>query len=77
MSRISQTMIRSSHFDDSDVDGRTEPKVVEVSKETESFIHDRCTKRLPNNDRLKARNLYALPKVPATKTSSQSCKSSR
>ena len=45
-------------------------KLVEVSKEMESLLTEKCTSQLPNSERLKGRNNYALPKVPATKTPS-------
>lgn len=45
-------------------------KLVEVSKETESLLMEKCTSRLSNSECLKRRNNYALPKVPATKSPS-------
>lgn len=43
---------------------------MEVSKETESLLMEKCTNRLPNSERLKKRNNYPLPKVPVTRTPS-------
>ena len=59
------------NFDGSDTEAQVGvSKLVEVSKETESLLREKCTSRLPNSERLKSRNNCALPKVPATKTPS-------
>ena len=59
------------NFDGSDTEAQARvSKLVEVSKETESLLMEKCTSRLPNSERLKSRNNYALPKVPVTKTPS-------
>ena len=46
-------------FHESDTETRT----------TAAFLKEKCSKRLESADRLTTRNTYALPKVPATKTS--------
>ena len=59
------------NFDGSDTEAQAGvSKLVEVSKETESLLMEKCTSQLPNSERLKSRNNCALPKVPATKTPS-------
>ena len=59
------------NFDGSDTEAQAGvSKLVEVSKETESLLMEKCTSWLPNSERLKSRNNYALPKVPVTKTPS-------
>ena len=54
----------SEHEDSSQVTS----KLREVSEKTRSFLTDKCTKSLSNKVRLRTRNQYLLPKVPATKT---------
>lgn len=55
-------------FSDEEEDERTSTKLRAVSEKTKAFLTDRCTKGLSNEDRLKTRNQFLLPKVPATKT---------
>ena len=40
----------------------------EVSEETRKLLEDKCTRSVPNDQRLKIRNNYPLPRVPATRT---------
>ena len=59
------------NFDGSDTEAQAGVSIlVEVFKEMESLLTEKCTSRLPNGERLKSRNNYALPKVLATKTPS-------
>ena len=57
-------------FDDP-LDREVQPSgtiVAEVTAETEALLKNNCLSRAKNNDRLKVRNSYTLPKVEATKT---------
>ena len=68
---IPDTANYSEHinFDGSDTEAQAGVlKLVEVSKETESLLTEKCTSWLLNSECLKSRNNYTLPKVPATKT---------
>ena len=61
-------------FHESDTETRTAKsapptRLVKVTDETAAFLKEKCSKRLESADRLTTRNAYALPKVPATKTS--------
>ena len=44
-------------------------RLVEISNETAQFLKKKCSKRQEGADRLSTRNVYALPKVLATKSS--------
>ena len=39
-----------------------------VSEKTRTFLHKKCTRRMPNSERKLLRDRYPLPKVPATTT---------
>lgn len=54
--------------EDEEDTSRTAPKLKEVLEKTSSFLTDKCSRSLSNEVRLKTRNQYLLPKVPATKT---------
>ena len=44
-------------------------RLVKVSNETAQFLKEKCSKRIEGADRLSSGNVYALPKVLATKSS--------
>ncbi|XP_065918179.1 serine/threonine-protein kinase fray2-like [Dysidea avara] len=61
-------------FHESDTETRTAKtapptRLAEVTGETAAFLKEKCSKRLESANRLTTRNAYALPKVPATRTS--------
>ena len=54
------------HFEDSDEEDT--PGLIEVSEKTSKFLSQKCTQRVSNQERLKIRQQYPSPKVPATRT---------
>ena len=55
-------------FDDNPSDTDIQPsgtRVAEVTTETQTLLKDVCLTRARNNDQLKTRNAYTLPKVEA------------
>ena len=55
-------------FSDSEAEDQPNTRLVEVSEKTKKFLHEKCTRRVPNSDRKVLRDRYPLPKVPATRT---------
>ena len=54
-------------FSDSEAEDQPNDKIV-VSEKTRKFLHEKCTRRVPNSDRMQIRGYYPLPRVPATRT---------
>ena len=52
----------------SDEEDQPNSKLVEVLERTKAFLQEKCTRRVPNGERMHIRNRYPLPKVPATRT---------
>ena len=59
---------RAVVFSDSGAEDQPNTKLVEVSEKTRKFLHEKCTRRVPNRERKEMRDCYPLPKVPATRT---------
>ena len=55
------------NFSDSETEDQSRTKVVEVSERTAKFLQEKCTRRVPNNERRSIRDKFPLPKVPATR----------
>jgi hypothetical protein len=55
-------------FSDSEAEDQPNDKMLEVSEKTKKFLQEKCTRRVPNRDRMQIRGHYPLPKVPATRT---------
>ena len=55
-------------FSDSEAEDQPNDKMVEVSEKTKKILQEKCTRRVPNRDRMQIRGHYPLPKVPATRT---------
>ena len=53
-------------FSDSEAEDQPPSKLVEVSEKARIFLHEKCTRRVPNSERKDLRDRYLLPKVPAT-----------